>query len=96
MLAYNEDLDIPPPQDISNVFKAEGLLSCSSYDSNKYKPECLKAKVICSSIIYNGECPDACSISLSIVPNHKTIASIMVVTSSIFQNSMPMQLPDMN
>ena len=33
VMAYNEDLDLPPPQDISNVFAAADLSSCSSSDS---------------------------------------------------------------
>ena len=37
VMYYNEDLDPPPPQDISNVFAAEDLLSHSSSDSAKYK-----------------------------------------------------------
>ena len=37
VMAYNKDLDPPPPHDISNVFAAADLLSQSSYDSVKYK-----------------------------------------------------------
>ena len=37
VMADNEGLDPPPPQDISNVFAASDLLSCSSSDSAKYK-----------------------------------------------------------
>ena len=84
VMAYNEDLDLPPPQDISNVFAAADLSSRSWTNSNKYKRAWLKAKVIRSSISSAGECPDACSISLSMAPNHKEIASIMAVTSDIF------------
>ena len=58
VMAYNEDLDLPPPQDISNVFAAADLSSHSSYDSNKYKCAWLKAKVIRSSILSAGECPE--------------------------------------
>ena len=36
VMADNEDLDSPPPQDISNVFAAVDLSSCSSSDSAKY------------------------------------------------------------
>ena len=36
-MAYNEDLDPPPPHDISNVFAAADFSSQSSYDSVKYK-----------------------------------------------------------
>ena len=42
----NEELDPPPPQDISNVFAAADLSSCSSSDSAKYKHAWIKAKVI--------------------------------------------------
>ena len=37
VMAYNEDLDLPAPNDISNVFSAADLSSQSSYDSDKYK-----------------------------------------------------------
>ena len=67
----NEGLYPPPPQDIYNVFAVADLVSCSSYDSAKYKRAWLKAKVIRSSILFSGECPDACSRALSIAPNHK-------------------------
>ena len=50
----NEELYPPPPQDISNVFEATDLSSRSSSDSDKYKCEWLKAKVIHSSILYAG------------------------------------------
>ena len=84
VMACNEDLYIPPPQDISNVFDAADLLSQSSYDSNKYKRAWLKAKVIRSSLLSDGESLDTCSIALSIALNHKDIASIMAVTGTIF------------
>ena len=96
VMAYNEHLDIPPPQYISNVFAASDFLYRSSSDSNKYKHAWLKAKVIRYSILSAGECPDACSRALSIAPNHKEIASIMAVIGAIFQKNMPMELPDMN
>ena len=63
-MAYNGDLDIPPPHDISNVSAASELSYCSSSDSNKYECEWLKAKVIRSSILSSGECPDARSRAL--------------------------------
>ena len=50
LMADNEELDPPPPQDISNVFAAADLLSQSSSDSNKYKCAWLKGEVIRSSI----------------------------------------------
>ena len=84
MMAYYEKLDLPPPQDISNVFVAADLLSHSSSYSDQYKCAWFKAKVICSSIISAGECPDSRIISLSIAPNYKEIASIMAVTGAIF------------
>ena len=37
VMAYNEDLYPPPPQDILNVFSAADVLSRSSSDSNKYE-----------------------------------------------------------
>ena len=86
-MAYNEDLYIPPPHDILNVFAASDFLSSSSSGSNKYRLACLKAKVIRSSILYAGECPYACSRSLSIAPNHKEISSIMVVNQHHFSKN---------
>ena len=83
LMAYNEDLDPPPPQDISNVFAAADLSSHPSSDSNKYKRAWLRVKVINSSILSAGECPDACSRTLSIALNHKENASIMAVTGDI-------------
>ena len=80
---YNEYLDLPPPQDISNVFAAADFFSCSSSDSNIYKCAWLKAKLIRDSILSAGECTDACSRVLSIAPYHKEIASMMAVTGAI-------------
>ena len=37
VMAYNEDIDPPPPHDIPNVFAAADLSSQSSYDPVKYK-----------------------------------------------------------
>ena len=71
VVAYNEDLYPPPPQDISNMFSLADLSSQSSYDSDKYKCAWLKAKVICSSILSDGKCPYVCSRELSIALNHK-------------------------
>ena len=71
VMAYNEDIDPPPPQGISNVFAAADLSSNSSSDSAKYKRAWLKKKVILSYILYAGECPDACSRALPIAMNHK-------------------------
>ena len=71
VMAYNEDLDPPPPQDISNVFVAAELSYQSSSDSAKYKRAWLMSKVIHSSILSDDECPDACSRALSIALNHK-------------------------
>ena len=80
----NEELDLPPLQDISNMFAAVDLSSHSSSDSDKYKCAWLKAKVIHSSILSAGECPDACNRALSIALNHEEIAPIMAVTGAIF------------
>ena len=54
LMAYNEGLYPPPPQDISNVFAAAYLSSRSSFDSAKFKRAWIKAKVICSSILSAG------------------------------------------
>ena len=70
-MAYDEDLDPPPPQDISSVFVATDLLYHSSYDSAKYKCACIEAEVICSSVLSSGECIYACSRELSIALYHK-------------------------
>ena len=70
-MACNEDLDPPLPQDISNVFAAADFSSQSSSYSAKYKCAWHKAKVIRSSILYDGEITDACSRALSIALNHE-------------------------
>ena len=70
-MAYNEDIDPPPPHDISNVFAAADLSSHSSYDSVKYKRAWYRAKGIRSSILSSGESPDAQSKALSIALNHR-------------------------
>ena len=67
---YNEDLDPPPPHDISNLFAAAALSSQSSYDSVQYTRAWHRTKVIRSSII-SGESPDAQSRELSIALNHR-------------------------
>ena len=82
-MAENEELDNPPPQDISNVFAVADLSSCSSSDSAKYKRAWIKAKVIRYFILSSGEYTDACSRELSIALNHKEIASIMMVNGAI-------------
>ena len=53
-MAENEELDPAPPQDISNVFAAAELLSRSSSESDKYKRAWIKAKVIRSSVLSQG------------------------------------------
>ena len=53
-MADNEDIDTPPPQDISNVFAAADFSSQSSYDTVKYKCAWHRAKVIRSSILSSG------------------------------------------
>ena len=44
VMAYNQDIDPPPPHDISTVFAAADLSSQSSYDSVKYKRAWHRAK----------------------------------------------------
>ena len=78
VMADNEELDPPPPQDILNVFTVADLSSRLSSDSAKYKRAWLKAKVIRSYILSTGGCPDACSRALSIAPNNQEIPPIMV------------------
>ena len=51
VMAYNEDIDPPLPQDILNVFSSEDLSAQSSSDSAKYKRAWYKARLICSSIL---------------------------------------------
>ena len=63
-MGYNEDIDTPPPQDISNVFAVADLSSQSSYDTVKYKRAWHRSKVIRSSILSSGEIPDAQSRAL--------------------------------
>ena len=58
-MAYNEDIDPPPPQDIPNVFSEADLLSKSSYDTVEYKRAWYRAKGIRSSILSSGKSPDA-------------------------------------
>ena len=60
-MAYNEDIDPPPTQDISNVFSAAYFSSQSSYDSAKYKRAWHKAKVIRSSLLSAGGSTDVYS-----------------------------------
>ena len=54
VMAYNEELDPPPPQDILNLFSASEFSSRSSSDSAEYKCAWIKAKVIRSSILSTG------------------------------------------
>ena len=58
-MGYYEDIDPPPPHDISNVFAAADLSSQSSYDTVKYKRAWHRAKGIFSSILSSEESPDA-------------------------------------
>ena len=66
VMAYNEDLDTPPQQNILNMFSAADLLFQSSYDSVTYKLAWHRAKGICSYILCSGKNPDTCSRALSI------------------------------
>ena len=54
VMAGNEDIDTPPPQDISNVFAAADLSSQSSYDTVKYKRAWHRAKLILYSLLSSG------------------------------------------
>ena len=54
-MGCNEDIDLLPPHDTSNVFAAADLLSQSSYDTVKYKLACHRAKGIRSSILSSEE-----------------------------------------
>ena len=58
VMAGNEDIDPPPPQDISNVFAAADLSYQSSYDTVKYKRAWHRAKGIRSYMLSSGEIPD--------------------------------------
>ena len=82
-MAVNEDIDTPPPQDISNVFASADLSSQLSHDTVKYKRAWHRAKGIRSYILSSGESPDARSRALYIAPNHREIISIMAVTGTI-------------
>ena len=54
MIADDEELDPPPPQDILIFFAAYNLYSRSSSDLDKYKRVCIKEKVINYSILSAG------------------------------------------
>ena len=82
-MSGNEDIDTPPPQDISNVFAAADLSSQSSYNTVKYKRAWHRTKGISSYILSSGESPDAQSRALFITMNRREIASIMAVTGTI-------------
>ena len=83
-MADNEELDPTSPQNISNVFAAEEFLSRSSSDSDQYKLACILVKLIRSSILSAGVCPNACNRALSIALNRKCFSPIMAVTGAIF------------
>ena len=83
VIGYNEEIDPPPKQDISNMFAAANLLFQSSYDRVKYKRAWHRAKRIRSYILSSRESPDARGRSLSIVLNYREIAFIMAVTGTI-------------
>ena len=82
-MGNNEKLDPPPPQDISDVFSSVDLSSRSSYDSARYKCAWIRAKVIRSSILYAGECPDTCITALFVALNYKEILSPKQYADSI-------------
>ena len=79
VMGYNENIDPPPPQDISNVFAAADLSSQLSFDTVKYKRAWHRAKIIRSSILSSGESLDARSRALSISLNHIEISFSMAV-----------------
>ena len=54
VMADNEEVDPPPPQDLSTVFAAADLLSCSSSYSANYKRAWIKVKVIRYSFLSTG------------------------------------------
>ena len=83
-MGYNEDIDTPPPRDISNMFAEADLSYQSSYDTVKYKRAWHRAKGIRSYILSSGESPEEQSRAFSIALNHREIASIMAVTGTIF------------
>ena len=60
-MGYNEDIDPPPPHDISNVFAASYFSSQSPYDLVIYKRAWQRSKGIRSSILSSGKSLDACS-----------------------------------
>ena len=73
VVAGNEVIDTPPPQNISNVLAAAELSSQSSYDPVKYERAWHRAKGIRSYILSYGEIPDTQSRALSIALNHREI-----------------------
>ena len=83
VLGYNEYLDPPPPQDISNLFAVADLSSQSSYDSVKYKCAWHRGKGIRFLILSSGESPDAYSRALYIALNQREIVSLMAVIGTI-------------
>ena len=95
VMDYNEDLDPPQPQDISNVFATEDLSSQSSSDSDKYKRAWYKARLIRSYILSTGDIIDAFSRALSISTYHTKISPIIVGDRRHLSQNIPMQLPDM-
>ena len=84
VMDFNEYLDPPPPQEISDMFALTDLSSHSSSDSAKYECAWIKAKVIFSYILSAGKYTDACIRALYIALNYKEIASIMAVNGAIF------------
>ena len=82
-MSYDTEIYTPPPQDISIVFAAADMSSQSSYDTVKYKYAWHRNKGIRSSVLSSGESPDTRSRALSIALNHREIASILAMTSTI-------------
>ena len=94
-MAYNEDLDPPPPQDISNLFAAADLSSRSSSDSAKYKRAWLKAKLIHSYIYLLGDVQTHAVDNYPLQQIIKKLDPLWLVTGPFPQTNMPMQLPKM-
>ena len=86
VMADNEELYPPTPQDIYNVFAAADLLSHSSSDSAKYKCDWIKEKKNRSSIYLLG---NSQTHAVEHYPLHRIIKKfppLWLITCTIFQN----------
>ena len=96
VMSDNEELDLPPPQDISNVFAEAYLSSRASSDSAKYKRAWLKAKLIRSSIFLLGNVQTH---AVEYYPLRLIIDKLHPLwrwPAPFCQKYMPMQLPNIN